>query len=126
MAKVVGCALIVKDDFNNVLILQDKVKRGEPEKWTLLNQKIKGKETEEKCINRCVKDALKTVVFDLERVKEYLINDDEAITLYSGSLKDRIVLDKKYKDYKWIGLRQISNYNFNDVHIAMLQDYFNV
>ena len=55
MSKVIGCSLIVKDDFNNFLILQKKVKRTEPEKWCLITSKLKGKESYEKSINRGVR-----------------------------------------------------------------------
>lgn len=124
MAKVTECILIVRDDFNNVLILQKKVKRGQEENFTMLNQKIRGKETEEKCINRSVKDSLKSIIFELEKVREYPLNEEESVGVYVGLLKERIVLDKAFKDYVWISKSKIESYNLLDFHKTVLNDYF--
>ncbi|WP_242863109.1 hypothetical protein [Clostridium botulinum] len=40
---IIGCVLILKDDFNNILVLKKKVKRGQQEIWSLLNTPLKGK-----------------------------------------------------------------------------------
>lgn len=124
MPKVIGCVLIIRDDFNNVLTLQKKMKRGEKESFIILNQKLKGKETEEKCVNKCVKDCLKSIIFDLHKTKEYPINDEEAVALYVGLLKERIVLDKAYIDYRWIGKRNIEDLNLEELHKNILIEYF--
>ena len=52
MSTVVSCSLIIRDDFNNVLLLKKKVKRGQIEKWSLLTQKKRSKEEHEKTIHR--------------------------------------------------------------------------
>lgn len=124
MTKVSECILIVKDDFNNVLILQKKVKKGQEESFIMINQKVRGKETEEKCINRSVKDSLKSIIFDLKKVKEYPLNEEENIGVYTGVLKDKIVLDKSLKSYAWINKRQMESYNLLDFHKTVLNDYF--
>ena len=124
MPKVTGCVLIIRDDFNNVLTLQKKMKRGERESFIILNQKLKGKETEEKCVNKCVKDSLKSIIFDLHKTGEYKINDEEVVALYVGLLKERIVLDKAYIDYRWIGKRNIEDLNFEELHKNILVEYF--
>ena len=54
MAKISTCTLIIRDDFKNVLILQKKVKKGEVDSFSLLTQKLRGRESEEKCVNRAV------------------------------------------------------------------------
>ena len=71
MAKISTCTLIIRDDFKNVLILQKKVKKGEVDSFSLLTQKLRGRESEEKCVNRAVKDSLKSIIFDLEKLQNY-------------------------------------------------------
>ncbi|HEY5525479.1 MAG TPA: hypothetical protein VIK26_09130 [Clostridium sp.] len=128
MAKIIACSLIIKDDFNNVLILNKKVKRGEVETWSILNQTLKGKESHDKCITRCAKDILKSLVFEVEPLKEYIVDKeaDESIMVYTGKIRERFMLDiKKYKDSKWIGLRNLQDYNFVDYEEQILKDFYN-
>lgn len=125
MSKVVGCTLVIRDDFNNVLILKKKVKRGQEEVWSLLTQKIRGKETTEKCINKGVKDILKSIVFDLEPLKEYEIEkgNDEVVMTFVGTLKEKVTLDKNYKEFKWINKRQLDSVTLSDLDRRILSDY---
>lgn len=126
MSRIVGCGLIIKDDFNNVLIVKKKVKRGQVEEWSILNQKKRGKEENEKTVHKCVKDILKSIVFDVELFKEYIINDieDESIMVYSGILKEKITLDKNYKECKWINKSDIDKFDINELDRNILKDYF--
>jgi hypothetical protein len=127
MAKIIACSLIIKDDFNNVLILNNKVKRGEIETWSILNKKIKGKESHDKCITRGAKDAIKSLVFDAEPFKEYIVDkdSDESIMVYTGRIEDRVTLDlKKYIGNRWIGLRSIENFNLSQLEKEILNDFF--
>ena len=127
MAKIVACNLIIKDDFHNVLILKKKVKRGEVEKWSILTQKVRGKESHDKCITRGAKDILKSVICDVEPVKEYTVDveADESIMVYSGRIKEKAVLDKSYKECTWIGIRNIDDYDFLPLDKEILLDFFN-
>ena len=124
MSTVVSCSLIIRDDFNNVLLLKKKVKRGQIEEWSLLNQKKRGKEEHEKTIHRCVKDVLKSIVFELEPINEYSINEDESAMVYLGILKEKITLDKNYKEAKWINVNDIDNFEINNLDKKILKDYF--
>ena len=65
MNKAVGCTLLIKDDFNNVLVLNKKVTRGEEQTWSLLSGKSRGKESDEKCLNKASNKILKTIIFHL-------------------------------------------------------------
>ena len=127
MAKIIACSLIIKDDFNNVLILNKKVKRGEIETWSILNQNIKGKESHDKCISRCAKDTIKSLVFDVEPFKEYIVDQDadEAVMVYTGRIEERVALDtKKYIGNRWISLRSIENFNLTQFEKEILKDFF--
>lgn len=127
MAKIIACSLIIKDDFNNVLILNKKVKRGEVETWSILNQNLKGKESHDKCITRCAKDILKALIFEVEPLTEYIVDKEaeESIMVYTGKIRERFILDtKKYKDTKWIGSKNLQDYNFVDYEEEILKDFF--
>ena len=126
MAKQVACSLIIKDDFHNVLILKKKVKRWEIENWSILTSKIRGKESHDKCITRGAKDILKSVIFDVEPFKEYIIDEenDESVMVYTGRIKEKAILDKNYKECKWIGKRNLEDYNFLSLDKDVLNDFF--
>ena len=126
MAKQVACSLIIKDDFNNILVLKKKVKRGEIENWSILTSKIRGKESHDKCITRGAKDILKSVIFDVEPFKEYIIDEenDESVMVYTGRIKEKAILDKNYKECKWIGKRNLEDYNFLALDKDVLNDFF--
>lgn len=125
MMKTTACTLILKDDFNNILVLKKKVKRGEIGKWSLMNQKLRGKESFEKCINKACNKILKTIVFDLEEYKEININEEEGLKVFTGDLKGRFVLDKSYDEAKWINIKEIDEYDFEDMDKAILKDFAN-
>ena len=126
MAKQVACSLIIKDDFHNVLILKKKVKRGEIENWSILTSKIRGKESHDKCITRGAKDILKSVIFDVEPFKEYIIDNenDDSVMVFTGRIKEKAILDKNYKECKWIGKRNLEDYNFLSLDKDILNDFF--
>lgn len=126
MTKIVGCTLIIKDDFNNVLILKKKTKRGQEEKWELLTQKLRGKENDEKCLNRAMKDVFKSIIFNLQEFKQYNINEEnkESIRVYLGDLKERFILDKSYDQAKWINRNDIEKYNIEELHKNILNDFY--
>lgn len=126
MTKIVSCTLIIKDDFNNVLILKKKAKRGQEETWSLLTQKLRGKESDEKCLNRAMKDIFKSIIFNLEEFNEYELNqeDGESTKVYLGDLKERFVLDKSYDEAKWISKNDLDKYNFEELHKNILKDFY--
>jgi len=127
MAKIIACSIIIKDDFNNVLILNNKVKRGEIKIWSILNQKLKGKEDHYKCLTKCAKDTIKSLVFDVKPFKEYIVDKDadEAIMVYIGRIEESVLLDsKKYTESKWICLRNLKDYNLIPQEEQILNDFF--
>lgn len=123
MSKAVECTLLIKDDFNNILLLSKKVKRGEKQYWSLLSQKVRGKESEEKCIERAVKDVLKSIPFETKFVKEYNF-EDEVIKVYSAILRERVVLHKNYKEFKWISKSDIDNLELQELDKNIINEYF--
>ncbi|MGL5351847.1 MAG: hypothetical protein ACRDA5_00830 [Clostridium sp.] len=124
MGKIINCSLIIKDDFNNVLVIQRKVKRGQAKLWSLLSREIKGKETIEKCFEKIAKDDLKGVVFNLEHFKDIQLNENEVRTIYTGTIKESIVLHKEIATSSWVNLRTLDNYDFVDTDKDLLLDFF--
>ena len=85
MAKITECSIIIKDDFNNVFIAQRRTKKNEPKLWYVIGRKVRGKETEEKCISRAIKEDLKSIIFNLEQVAEILNEElNEICAVYKG------------------------------------------
>lgn len=124
MGKIVGCYIIIKDDFNNVLLLKKKVKRGEVPTWNLLYQKIRGKETTEKCITKGIKDKLKTVIFDLEEYKVMEDANKEEVQVFTGVLRERITMDKEFTDSKWVSKGNYENNDLDESTKIILDEFF--
>ena len=116
------CSIIIYDDFGNVLIAE-RGKRSE-RTWGIFGKELKGKETEEKCICKAVDKDIKCTVFDLKPFKEYNLEDEEVLKVFTGSVKEYITCHKTINSIKWIGKNNIENYNFNDEDKMILNDYF--
>lgn len=124
MGKVIGCSIILKDDFNNVLILK-KGKKKKAEGWKCVGRLKKGRETNEKCIINAIKEDLNTLVFDLEPIKEFnLSSNEETILIYSGKIKEYMNLGKNVCEASWINENTIDKYDFIDGEKEILLDYF--
>lgn len=125
MMKCTACTLIIKDDFENILILKKKVKKGQIGKWSLLSQNLRGKESDEKCLNKASNKILKTIIFDLEPYKEFVLDSDsdEGIRVYKGEIKGRFVLDKSYDDAQWVNKNKLSEYEFEDVDKLIMENF---
>ena len=125
MMKCTACTLIIKDDFENVLILKKKVKKGQIGKWSLLSQNLRGKESDEKCLNKASNKILKTIIFDLEHYKEIVLysDSDEGIRVYKGEIKGRFVLDKSYDDAQWVNKNKLSEYEFEDIDKLIMENF---
>ncbi len=116
MSKVAECSVIIKDDFNNVFIVRKKTKKNQPQLWYTVGRKIRGRENEEKCIARAVKDDLKSIVFNLIRIGEYILDEDlnEVCAVYEGGLKEKVVYGTDIAEGKWISANELDNYDFAD------------
>ncbi|ETI90169.1 hypothetical protein [Clostridium butyricum] len=125
MMKCTACTLIIKDDFENILILKKKVKKGQIGKWSLLSQNLRGKESDEKCLNKASNKILKTIIFDLEPYKEFVLDSDsdEGIRVYKGEIKGRFVLDKSYDDAQWVNKNKLSEYEFEDIDKLIMENF---
>lgn len=126
MANVVGCSIIIKDDFNNVLIAQRKAKRNEPKLWYIFGKKLKGKESIEKCVHRTVKEELKSILFDVNQLDEFIIDSEnnESVQLFSGSLREKITCHADIVSYKWVSKDALDAYDFAPGEKEKILRYF--
>lgn len=125
MSCVKSCSVIIKDDFNNILISKRKGKKGEGNLWYLFERKIKGRETPEKCANRVIKEDLKTIVFDLKEVCDFNINEGENLRLFTGSLKEKITCGSNVISFKWVNKNELADYKFAEGEITKIDAFFN-
>ena len=122
MGIVTRCSIIIYDDFGNVLIAE-RGKRNE-RTWGIFGKEIKGKETEEKCISKVVDKDIKCTIFDLKPFKEYVLEDEKKLKVFTGGVKEYINCHKSINDIKWISKKNIEDYIFNDEDKMILNDYF--
>lgn len=122
MGIVTRCSIIIYDDFGNVLIAE-RGKRNE-RTWGIFGKEIKGKETEEKCISKVVDKDIKCTIFDLKPFKEYVLEDEKKLKVFTGGVKEYITCHKSINDIKWISKKNIEDYIFNDEDKIILNDYF--
>ena len=127
MCRIAECSVIIKDDFNNIFIVRRKTKRNEPKLWYIVGKKIRGKETEEKCIARAIKDDLKSIIFNLEKLGEIKISaeKDELCAVYLGQLKEKIVYGNDIVEGKWVSAKELENYDLAEYEKEKILCYIN-
>ena len=121
---VVRCKIDIYEDFNNVLIAERGKGKNTPKIWGLFGKEVKGKEDDERCITKAVDKDLKCTIFDLKAFKEIKISDDELLKVFTGTVKEYITTHKSINTVKWIGKKELNNYNFEDEDIHILNDFF--
>ncbi|WP_066892049.1 NUDIX domain-containing protein [Clostridium nigeriense] len=127
MNKITECSIIIKDDFNNIFLVRRKTKKNQPILWYTVGRKLKGRETEEKCIARAVKDDLKSIVFNIEKIGETIIDETlgEASSVYIGELKEKVVYGNDIAEGKWVSLKEVNNYDLADGEKEKISLYVN-
>ena len=128
MGKVVKSTIVIYDDFKNILIAERGKGKNTPKQWGLFSKELKGKETAERAIIKAVDKDIKCTIFDLETFKEYSVNDnsDEIIQVYTGTVREYITTHKSINTVRWIGKKDIENYNFSDEDLKIIKEYFSI
>ena len=103
---VTKCSIIIYDDFGNVLIAE-RGKRNE-KTWGIFGKDIK------------------CTIFDLKPFKEYNLEDEKKLKVFTGSVKEYITCHKSISNIKWIAKKDINDYIFNDEDKMILNDYFEI
>ena len=107
-----------------MLIAERGKGKNTPKIWGLFGKEVKGKEDDERCITKAVDKDLKCTIFDLKAFKEIKISDDELLKVFTGTVKEYITTHKSINTVKWIGKKELNNYNFEDEDIHILNDFF--
>ena len=124
MSNIKFCSIIIKDDFNNILISKWKGKKADEHLWYVFERKIKGRETPEKCANRAIKEDLKTIVFDLNQLCDLNVNEEETLRVFTGSLKEKITCGANITTYKWINKDDLDDYTFANGELEKINAFF--
>ena len=74
-------------------MIAERGKRNE-RTWGIFGKEIKGKETEEKCISKVVDKDIKCTIFDLKPFKEYVLEDEKKLKVFTGGVKEYITCHK--------------------------------
>lgn len=125
MEKANKCIVIIKDDFKNILLIQRKVKKTEPRIWSLIECDVKGKATEEKSIDKTIKKNINSIIFNKNHISSIEEDADTFIKVFTGQLKERVVLHKDITACKWIGKKDIGNLDIYHKHAEIVKGYFN-
>lgn len=127
MNKITECSIIIKDDFNNIFLVRRKTKKNQPILWYTVGRKLKGRETEEKCIARSVKDDLKSIAFNVEKIGETIIDETlgEAASVYIGELKEKVVYGNDVAEGRWVSLEELKNYDLANGEKEKIEIYLN-
>lgn len=124
MSNLKFCSVIIKDDFNNILIAKRKGKKSCENLWYIFERKIRAKETPEKCAHRIIKEDLKTIVFDLNKLCDLNICEDEIFSVFTGSLKEKFTYGTNITACKWINKNDLRNYTFADGELEKINAFF--
>lgn len=126
MSNIVHCEVIVKDDFNNVLIIQRKVARNQPKLWGLIGKKKKANETLDKCVHRIIKEELKTIGFDVNEFKTYKINEEDSKIVFTAILREKVSCHQTIAAWEWISQRDLEKYDFNEEDKLILTEFWGI
>ena len=125
MSNITYCKIIVKDDFDNVLVIQKKVAKNEPKLWSLVGKKKKANETLDKCVHRIIKEELKTIGFDVNEFEIYEVNEEKTI-VYTCILRERVSCHTSIVGWEWISKKDIENYNFVNEDKIILEKFWKI
>lgn len=124
MSNITYCEFIIKDDFDNVLIIQKKVPRNQPKIWSLVGKTKKQNETLDKCIHRIIKEELKTIGFDLNEFKRYKTDECEKI-IFTSILREKISCHQSIIEWEWISKDDLEKYVFDGNTKEVLEQFWN-
>lgn len=124
MSNVKFCSVIIKDDFNNILISKKKGKKSDENLWYIFERKIKAKETPEKCAHRIIKEDLKTIVFDLNKLCDLNICEGETLSVFTGFLKEKFTYGNNITACKWINKNDLKDYTFAGGELEKINAFF--
>jgi 8-oxo-dGTP diphosphatase len=121
----VTCAIIRNED-NEVLIVQRGEQSDHPLKWEFPGGKLKEKETEEECIIREIKEELSIDIVICRRLPDkeydYGYKQIRLIPFVCDTLDD-IPFLTEHLAYKWLNPSELKNVDFSEADISVAYEY---
>jgi len=121
----VTCA-IIRNEKNEVLIVQRGEKSDHPFKWEFPGGKLKEKETEEECIIREIREELSMDIVICRRMAgteyNYGIKHIRLVPFVCDTL-DEIPFLSEHIAYKWIDPADLKNVDFSEADIIVADNY---
>ncbi len=121
----VTCA-IIRNEENEVLVVQRGEKSDHPFKWEFPGGKLKEKETEEECIIREIREELSMDIVICRRMTDteydYGIKQIRLIPFVCDTL-DEIPFLSEHIAYKWIDPADLKNVDFSEADIIVADNY---
>jgi 8-oxo-dGTP diphosphatase len=122
----VTCA-IIRNDENEVLVVQRGKKTDPPFKWEFPGGKIKDGESEEECIIREIREELSmdiVICGKLPEVKHDYINKQIVLIPFICDTLDDLPLLAEHNAFKWISPADLKDLDFSEADVFVANDYF--
>jgi 8-oxo-dGTP diphosphatase len=123
----VTCA-IIRNEENEILVVQRGEKSDHPFKWEFPGGKLKGKETEEECILREIREELSMDIVICRRMDDteydYGIKQIRLIPFVCDTL-DELPFLSEHLAYKWIDPTDLKNVDFSEADVIVADNYLN-
>ena len=97
MSNIKFCSIIIKDDFNNILISKRKGKKADEHLW---------------------------YVFERKQLCDLNVNEEETLRVFTGSLKEKITCGANITTYKWINKDDLDDYTFANGELEKINAFF--
>ena len=75
---------------------------------------------------RAIKDDLKSIVFNVERLGEVTNISNEVCAVFKGELKEKIILGKDLVEGKWVSISDIDKFNLAPDEKEKLNLFLNI
>ena len=117
-------AAVIKDENENILITQRKLKKAQGGLWEFPGGKIEHNETRENAIVREIKEELDIEIevksYLSENVFNYPEKDINLIALECKKISGEIKL-LEHEDYKWVAKNELDNFQFAPADLFIIE-----
>ncbi|MGL5764897.1 MAG: hypothetical protein ACRCX8_04580 [Sarcina sp.] len=141
MSKIVYCEFIIKDDFNNVLIVKKKIKGETVKKWELIGGGMRNRakfinsedqELLDEALFAIMHSNLRTIGFDVTEfaTEPYNLESFEGEEVYKkiyvAVLRDKAMFKKEILGKEWISPKELDNFDFKGKERDVLERFWGI
>ncbi|MGL5151055.1 MAG: hypothetical protein ACRC7N_10845 [Clostridium sp.] len=120
MDSIKKASVIIKDDFNNILIIQKKTKKNEAKFWTFVSCDVKSKAMPDNAILKEINKQLKVTIFDLKSINILPVGEECSKEIFTGIIRESIVTHNEIAKTQWVKKDRLSEYDFKEEDIDIL------